>query len=92
MKSQQQQDRGPGQPQPARPQRLRGVVSSVRLDRGFGFIGVPGGPDVFFHMSDLAGDLTFDDQLVRRRVQFILVSTPQGPRARVVRPDESHED
>lgn len=42
-----------------------------------------GGPDVFFHCRDCA--LPFDDQLVGRRVVFVVEQSPKGPRAVGVR-------
>jgi cold shock CspA family protein len=63
-----------------------GYVCAIRIDGGFGFIGSPGQPDVFFHMSDLADDLPFDETLDQRRVRFDVVGTAKGPRARNVRP------
>ena len=35
------------------PTRTKGVISTYYADRGFGFIQVPGEPDLFFHVSAL---------------------------------------
>jgi cold shock CspA family protein len=61
-----------------------GVIAALRLDKGFGFIGEPNSPDVFFHMSDTI-DLEWNEQLEGRRVCFDVVTTPKGTRARNVR-------
>ena len=64
----------------------QGCITSIKLDRGFGFISSPGQPDAFFHHQELRGDLEFDEQLMERRVQFDLLMTSKGPRANNVRP------
>lgn len=61
-----------------------GTITSVKLDKGFGFIGEPNTPDVFFHINDCI-DLEWNEQLTGQRVQFNAVSTPKGVRARNVR-------
>jgi cold shock CspA family protein len=61
-----------------------GTITAVNVARGFGFIGEPNGPDVFFHMSDCI-DLEWGEQLTELRVRFDIVSTPKGNRARNVR-------
>jgi cold shock CspA family protein len=62
-----------------------GIIIAVKIDRGFGFIGERGGPDVYFHISDVV-DLEWNEQLHGRRVLFDLVSTPKGFQAKYVRP------
>jgi cold shock CspA family protein len=59
----------------------QGTIQNVVVDRGFGFISSTGQPDVFFHCSDLAADLPFDETLRERRVRFDIVTTPKGLRA-----------
>ena len=54
-------------------------------ERMFGFIGVEGQADIFFHSNDLVG-LEWDQQLLERRVKFSVLSTAKGPRAVNVRP------
>ena len=49
-------------------------------DRGFGFIDVGGGKDLFFHMSNLDG-VTFESLREGQRVSFTEGRGPKGPRA-----------
>lgn len=65
-----------------------GTIKNIVEARGFGFISMAGGPDVFFHVRDLSDGLEFDEQLTERRVQFELADTPKGPRAVNVRPQD----
>lgn len=62
----------------------RGVVRRVFADRGFGFIQSDSGRDYFFHRSDVL-HIPFETLQVGQAVEFSLVATPQGPRARSVR-------
>jgi len=67
---------------------VAGIVRSVMVARGFGFLEpTAGGPQVFFHASDLLG-LDFDEQLRERRVTYTLQQTPKGSRAKSVRAAE----
>ena len=61
-----------------------GIVTAIKLDKGYGFIGEVGAPDLFFHYSDLDG-LQFDEQLQGQRVTFDIEQNARGPRARNVR-------
>lgn len=61
----------------------QGTICNVVQDRGFGFINLPGQPDVFFHANDLV-DLAFDETLQERRVRFEIVQTEKGNRAKCV--------
>lgn len=63
-----------------------GVVKTIKAEKGFGFISMQGGPDVFFHVRDCG--LPFDEQLVGRRVVFTVVQSEKGPRAKAVRATE----
>jgi CspA family cold shock protein len=54
-------------------------------DKGFGFIAVGNGPDLFFHMSAVEG-VRFEDLREGQKVQFNAGSGPKGPRAENVRP------
>jgi CspA family cold shock protein len=47
----------------------RGIIKTVKADKGFGFIEAPGGPDVFFHVSTIDG-LDWGEQLQGQRVEF----------------------
>lgn len=53
-------------------------------DKGFGFIDIGGGKDLFFHMSNLEG-ARFDDLREGQRVSFEEGRGPKGPRAENVR-------
>lgn len=65
---------------------MQGTIVYIHVGRGFGFIAPSSGAkDLFFHMSDLADDLPFDDQLQERRVEFDVIHTDKGPRATAVR-------
>ncbi len=54
-------------------------------DKGFGFIDIGGGQDMFFHMSNLEG-VAFDDLQEGQSVTFTEGRGPKGPRAENVRP------
>ncbi len=54
-------------------------------DKGFGFIDIGGGSDLFFHMSNLEG-VRFDDLHEGQAVSFEEGSGPKGARAENVRP------
>ncbi len=53
-------------------------------DRGFGFIDIGDGNDMFFHMSAVQ-DTTFDQLQEGQRVSFDAGQGPKGPRAENVR-------
>jgi cold shock CspA family protein len=76
-----------------------GIVTSVKLDRGFGFISAPGRtinspdkeityPDCYFNMKALRDGLFFEEQLLFRRVKFMMRSGKgkERPKAIEVRP------
>lgn len=66
---------------------MTGIIKRVVEERGFGFIEPSGpGPDVFFHMSALAGGLVFNEQLRGQRVEFDRESRDGRSRATSVRP------
>ena len=54
-------------------------------ERGFGFIAVGGGPDVFFHRSAVEG-VRFEDVREGQRVSFSDGHGPKGPKAEKVTP------
>jgi CspA family cold shock protein len=54
-------------------------------DKGFGFIEMGGGKDMFFHMSSLDG-VRFEDLREGQKVSFEVGEGPKGPRAENVRP------
>ncbi len=49
-------------------------------DKGFGFIDIGNGEDLFFHMSSLDG-CHYDDLQEGQRVSFTEGQGPKGPRA-----------
>lgn len=54
-------------------------------DRGFGFIALPGGKDIFFHSSNLGG-VEYEDLHEGQKVSFVEGRGPKGPRPEQVRP------
>lgn len=73
---------------------MKGKISRLIRDRGFGFITAEDGKDVFFHYSALAeGD--FDALVEGSSVEFDREMEPKGPRAVNVRaegPSESKKE
>ncbi|MCC6168552.1 MAG: cold-shock protein [Caldilineaceae bacterium] len=65
-------------------QRLTGTVKWFNDQKGFGFLAVEGGKDVFVHHSaiEAAG---FRSLAEGDRVEFTLENTPKGPAAANVR-------
>ena len=53
-------------------------------DKGFGFIQMESGKDIFFHMSNVEGT-RYDDLREGQRVSFEKGNGPKGPRAEQVR-------
>ena len=51
----------------------------TKTEKGFGFIKVAEGPDVFFHMSACNGE--FDNLQVGQTVQFDVEKGERGPKA-----------
>jgi CspA family cold shock protein len=56
-----------------------------KTEKGFGFIDIGGGEDMFFHMSNVEG-VTFDQLYEGQQVTFNEGQGPKGPRAENVRP------
>ena len=54
-------------------------------DRGFGFIDIGSGKDMFFHSSDLEG-VSYEELQVEQRVSYTEGRGPKGPRAENVKP------
>lgn len=48
---------------------LTGIVKKLKLENGYGFLEIQGGPDLFFHCSTLQAPLEFNEQLVGQRVE-----------------------
>ena len=54
-------------------------------DKGFGFIALPGGKEIFFHSSGVEG-VQFEDLRQGQKVSFVEGRGPKGPRAEQVKP------
>ena len=61
-----------------------GVIKRL-TDKGFGFIDIGGGKDLFFHSSAVE-DARFEDLREGQRVSFTEGQGPKGPRAEKVKP------
>ena len=64
-------------------ERLTGTVKWFNSAKGYGFIAVEEGPDVFVHYSQIRGDgyRTLDEG---QQVEFTLVEGMKGPQAQDV--------
>jgi cold shock protein len=62
-----------------------GIIKRRLTDKGFGFIDIGGGKDLFFHRSAVEG-ARFEDLQEGQRVSFSEGQGPKGPRAEKVRP------
>lgn len=62
---------------------MKGIIRRKIDERGFGFIGVEGGRDVFFHASDCVS--SFDDLGEGDAVEFELTESKGRQRAIKVR-------
>ena len=62
----------------------QGTVKWFNAEKGFGFISVDGGNDVFVHFSAIAeeGYRSLDEN---QRVEFEIKQGPKGPQAEAVR-------
>ncbi len=60
---------------------MKGTIKLLK--NGFGFIGIDGGKDVFFHAKDLNG-VAFDSLKVGTEVTFEMGESPKGPKAEQV--------
>lgn len=58
---------------------MTGTIKTL-TDKGFGFIAVEGGKDIFFHSSSLQ-DVSFDDLRQGDAVSFETEDSDRGPRA-----------
>jgi len=59
---------------------MRGIIRRLVPDRGYGFIQLEDGKDVFFHKT-LVQDLSFDDLEIGEPVEFEMERTEKGLRA-----------
>ena len=62
-----------------------GTIKKRLADKGFGFIDVGGGKDIFFHSSAVEG-VRFEDLREGQRVSYTEGQGPKGPRAEKVKP------
>ena len=70
---------------------MKGKISKLVRERGFGFIAAEDGKDVFFHRSALAGG-NFDSLVEGTSVEFDKEMDPKGPRAANVRVEGPFEN
>lgn len=66
-----------------------GIIKK-KTDKGFGFIKVQEGEDVFFHSSGCT--VPFDSLEEGQEVSFEMGSGPKGPKAENVTPVSAHGD
>jgi CspA family cold shock protein len=64
---------------------LQGVVKWFNAEKGFGFIAVEGGSDVFVHYSAIQGE-GYRTLAENQRVDFEITQGQKGPQAANVRP------
>jgi cold shock protein len=62
----------------------QGTVKWFNGDKGYGFIAVEGGPDVFVHFSAITGD-GYRNLEEGQKVEFDITQGPKGPQAENVR-------
>ena len=62
----------------------QGVVKWFNAEKGFGFIAVEGGADVFVHYSAIQAD-GYRSLEENQRVDFDITQGPKGPQAENVR-------
>ncbi|MCY3412199.1 MAG: cold shock domain-containing protein [Candidatus Heimdallarchaeota archaeon] len=61
---------------------MQGKIKKILHNRGFGFISIDGeSEEIFFHQSQLTGDLTLDDLEEEQAVKFDIEETSKGPQA-----------
>jgi CspA family cold shock protein len=63
----------------------QGVVKWFNAEKGFGFIAVEGGADVFVHYSAIQSD-GYRSLEENQKVDFDITQGPKGPQAENVRP------
>ena len=62
-----------------------GTIKRMMSDKGFGFIDIGGGKDLFFHRSAGEG-ARFEDLREGQRVSYSEGQGPKGPRAEKIKP------
>jgi CspA family cold shock protein len=63
----------------------QGTVKWFNPDKGYGFITVDGGEDVFVHFSAIQAS-GYRSLQEKQRVEFEITKGPKGPQAESVRP------
>lgn len=63
----------------------QGKIKRLVADRGFGFLETDGSEDLFFHLSALADDVSFEDLAEGDVLEYDLGDGPKGKRAENVR-------
>ena len=63
---------------------MTGIIRTLRVDKGFGFIKSEAGQDYFFHQSAIYGE-GIADLREGDGVEFDVEDSPKGPRAANVR-------
>ena len=63
----------------------QGKIKRLVADRGFGFLETDGSDDLFFHLSALADDLSFEDLAEGDVLEYDLGDGPKGKRAENLR-------
>ncbi len=58
----------------------KGTIKQLFGNRGFGFIQVEDGKDIFFHAKEVQGE-AFDSLTEGQQVEFEVTDTPKGPNA-----------
>jgi cold shock CspA family protein len=62
---------------------MTGTITTLKLEKGYGFIRPDAGRDLFFHVRDVDKSLDFDETLRERRVEFDVFDDPQQRRRAV---------
>ena len=61
---------------------MKGTITKIVSDRGFGFIKPEEGEkDLFFHARSVVGDVVFDDLKDGDEVSYDIEEGPKGPAA-----------
>ncbi len=61
---------------------MQGTIKKIIDQRGFGFIAVEGqSDDIFFHRSQVKGDIVFEQLKEGQTVTFDLEESQKGPQA-----------
>jgi cold shock protein len=60
---------------------MQGMIQSIRVERGFGFIRDAQGGEVFFHHTALPSPDHFTALTIGMVVEFEAEPSPKGPRA-----------